>query len=124
MSTTSGMKVEIDDRIRANPELLRAVTEATEYLRGLPTRTPPPAVVHWGYTGPTGDTVELSLSDDVADPRSMTSTTRPPKLYGHSNRDSFVRWAWISLLNVRSDGVHARINQLWEQYDREGGDAE
>ncbi len=123
------MNVDIGDAIRANPDLLRSVTAATEYLRQLPEELSLPAVARWRYAGTGADAVELTLIDDAStweypSPTTATKTTRTPQIADAYGRESFVRRAWLDLLTARHGKVRTRIGQLLAQYERENPDGE
>jgi hypothetical protein len=121
MVATVEPRVEIDERIRQQPELLRAVTESTRYLiEQAPTEVPPPAIVGWQYADRDGQLLQLTLSDTG-------------EQAGHTvQRNYWTRWildpvnqklcvlrAWGELLGKRSDAGIARIARLVAELKQE-----
>ncbi len=119
------MKVEIDDRIRSNPELLRAAAQATEYLRTLPSRLPPPAGVRWRYDGTGPGAVELALTDHVGSPTyPAVKAIRTPVFADPVAWTSLVHRTWMELLSTRSAEINARIDRLLAEYEEGESDGE
>jgi hypothetical protein len=113
MNATEATRVEIDEKIREQPELLQAVNAATQYLEQQAEEVPPPAYIGWRYVDHDGKLLELTLRDGVDD------TTRGIR------RNYWTRWildpvsqkicvlkAWGELLGKRSDEGMVRINHL------------
>lgn len=124
MNATETTRVEIDDRIREKPELLRAVTDATDYLRGEIESVMPPATIRWQQVGTDGKLLQITLSDW-------------PETSNHTvQRNYWTRWIqdpvnqkicvlkiWGELLGKRSDAnlarIKAQISELMTQSHEE-----
>jgi hypothetical protein len=123
MNATEPTRVEIDDRIREQPQLLAAVTRATEYMQEQAVEVPPPSSVHWRYADPDGKSLQLTLIDG------------PPFQNQKVQHNYWTRWiedsvngklcvlkSWGELLAKRSDTRMARIDQLIAKLKDEVGD--
>ena len=111
------MAVEIDEAIRRDPELLRDVEAATNYLRSLPERVPPPMSVKWLTAGVLGNYF-LELADAAAfDP--IRHAVRRSQLRSRPEQESVVRWAWIELLGRRLDVARSQVESTLAELEAE-----
>jgi hypothetical protein len=112
-------QVEIDDRIRANPALLEAVTQAMAYLGRNVSGAPLPAAIRWRFLPLDQTTVELTLTDST-DAGDLTARRqfRVNDLIDDYSRESGMHRAWGDLLRLRSDKQMARINAFIKDLNR------
>lgn len=125
------MRVEIADEIRADPELLRDVQAATDYLDTMHERIEPPMLVRWELARDQPDRPEhrpavvVTLSDwpeygsvtASSDPLSRTRTQNP------EGREWSVSRLWTKLMQNRSrvilDRIAGRFREGLEDSDGE-----
>lgn len=111
MVATVEPRVEIDDRIRANPALLEAVTSALAYLGRHVRRVPLPAAIRWRFLPLDPGSLELLMSDTADFSDAVARRVFPLAEMG----DDYVREigtlrAWRELLRCRSEQNMARID--------------
>lgn len=111
--------VEIDDRIKANPELLKAVTDATAFLGRLAGGVDYPAILRWRPVPLDPNSIELTISDlpdfsDLVARRSFPVSDLTDTYF----RESGMLRAWGDLLRVRSDKHKARVDQFIKDLNR------
>src|SRR5262245_47831333 len=120
MNATETTRVEIDDRIREQPELLRAVNDATQYLREHATEVPPPALIGWRYADADGKLLQLTLGDTLdGSGRTVRRNYWARWVLDPVSQQICVLKTWRELLGMRSDESMARINQLISQLKEE-----
>ncbi len=119
------MKVEIDEAIRADAELLRDVEAANEYLDDQHEWTRPPAAVRWtlarsqperadhrpAVTLTLTDWPEYGASVAVSEPLSRVRTR------GQAYRERAVMRVWTELLQKRSRTILERVGKALDQMD-------
>lgn len=119
MVTQVEPRVEIDDRIRENPELLKAVTAATAFLGRQAGESEHPAALRWRPLPLDPNTIELELSDhiDFSDlvARRFFPVTELTDTYG---RESGMLRAWATLLGIRSDKQKVRVDHFIQELNR------
>lgn len=118
MNATGTTRVEIDERIREQPELLAAVTRATEYLLEHALEVPPPSAIRWRYAD--GKTLEITLIDDPGRAVQRNYWTR--WIQDEVGQRICILKLWGELLRKRSDERMVRIDQLIAQLKREIAD--
>ncbi len=124
MSATATTRVEIDDTIRGQPDLLRAVEAATGYLEEQAVDVAPPAVVRWDCADRDGKLLRLTLSDHTADQgRRVSRNYWTAWVMDPTGGRLCVLQAWGALLGLRSDDNMVRINQLAAKLKKELSDA-
>ena len=115
------MTVEIDEAIRRDPQLLRDVEAATAYLLALPQRVEPPHVVRWRRPDLAVAPTVLELDDGAGlDP--VRASIPRPVLQDRPGRESAVRWAWLDLLEQRSEVAHSRVERTMAELEAGGVD--
>ena len=112
------MTVEIDDAIRRDPELLRDVEAATEYLRTMPTRVEPPHVARWRRADMAGAMPMLEL-DDKGGVDPVRAVFQRRVLSDRYGRESAIRQTWRELLKQRSETAHKRVEAMLAELDAE-----
>jgi len=123
MNATETTRVEIDDRIRTQPELLRAVNEATRYLAEQAAEVPPPAIVGWRYADVDGKLLQLTMSDaGNGSGRTVQRSFWTRWIQDPVSQKMCVLKVWGELLGKRSDAQMARIDQLITQLRKEIAD--
>lgn len=133
MSAAVMPRVEIDERIRQQPELLAAVNEATAYLGehiGTHAReVPPPAGIRWRFALLDDSSIELTMSDSPEFEGFIAQRVFPLRYMNDPvNRDIMTLRVWRDLLAERSRKNMARIDKLiteidWERYAHDYGEA-
>lgn len=123
MVATVEPKVEIDDRIRENPDLLTAVTEAMAYLGRHVNGVPLPVAIQWRPLPLDPNSIELLMSDTL-DFSDMVARRVFPVL---DLTDAYTREVgtlrtWRSLLRRRSEKNWLRIDELMERVRRAAED--
>jgi hypothetical protein len=118
MVTILEPRVEIDDRIRANPELLKAVTETMAYLGRHVSGVPLPAAILWRFLPLDSSSLELLLSDtpDFSD-MVARRVFRVVDMNDEYTREVGISSAWRSLLRFRSEKNWRRIDELMRRIE-------
>jgi hypothetical protein len=117
MNATEATRVEIDDRIREQPELLQAVNEATRYLEEHAVEVPPPSAVQWRYADADGKLLQITLADGPDRTVQRNYWTR--WILDSVGRRLCILKLWGELLRKRSDERMVRIDQLIAQLKQE-----
>ncbi|MBY0458791.1 MAG: hypothetical protein K2V38_15750 [Gemmataceae bacterium] len=120
--------VEIDDRIRANPELLAQVNSALAYLGRHIDGVPLPAAIRWRPLPLDPSSVELVMSD-TADYSDLTARHMflIAEMADDYTREVGTLQTWRRLLRQRSRRNWVRIDELARRVaeaDDEGADDE
>jgi hypothetical protein len=129
MSATETTRVEIDDRIREQPDLLRAVNEATGLLTEYSSYAPPPAVASWQFADDRGELLRLTLSGGNDLPVPAVAEEYPTRwILDPINRKICFLQTFGRFLSKRSDARMVRIDRLIARLKKEladgGEDAE
>ena len=112
------MTVEIDEAIRRDPRLLRDVEAATAYLRSLPRRVGPPHIARWSRPDWAEECPTLEL-DDGEGLEPIRSAIAGNVLRDRDGRESAIRWAWLDLLEQRSETAHKRVEASLAELEAE-----
>jgi len=125
MTETIDTKVEIDERIRQQPELLEAVEEATSYLEQQAVHVPPPDRIQWLLVDADGQTIHLMLAEKEGGIERVVQHNYPTKwIIDPVNRKICVLKMWSELLSKRSHRNILRITKLNSQLREEEANAE
>jgi hypothetical protein len=123
MATSTGIHVEIDDRIRQRPDVFAAVTDATAYLEAQATDVPPPAAIGWRFADAAGQLIQITVSDSAPPGHHTVRHNFWTRwILDPTNRKICVLRMWSELLAERSDQNIARINRLIVRLREEEGD--
>jgi hypothetical protein len=119
MVATVEPRIEIDDRIRESPQLMKAVTEATAFLSRQVEHVPLPVAIRWRFLPLDPSSVELTLSDatDFSDMIARRSF-RLHELEDAYLRDVETLRTWRELLRLRSDKHLAKIDAYINDLNR------
>ncbi|MBP3956125.1 hypothetical protein J8F10_12610 [Gemmata sp. G18] len=112
-------RVEIDDRIREQPELLDAVAQATDYLRHHLGGVAVPALIRWSVSPGDEARIVLTISDatDSAGPAAARAISAQHLAGDPYRRDVLTLNVFSDLLGERSKKNRARINELVRAID-------
>jgi hypothetical protein len=118
MVATTEPRVEIDDRIRANPDLLQSVTATMAYLGRTVSGVPLPASIRWRFLPLDPGSIELLLSDstDFTDPV-VRRVFRVTDLNDEYAREVGILRTFGDLLQIRSKNHMAHIDELIRAID-------
>lgn len=111
-------RVEIDDRIKADPALADAVAKALAYFATVETTVPLPAAIRWRVPALDPTAVELQMSDtlDFSDAVVSRLFHRADIEDAYTRNVSMLR-TYGKVLRLRSDKRMARINNLIRNID-------
>ena len=119
MTSTVVPRVEIDDRIREQPDLLRLVSEATAFLESRAVEVPPPQVVEWRLVGPDRAQIELALADSSDGLFVRRAVKASWWVQDPPSREKHVLDVWVDLLSQRGWAHSARTRELIRQFEEE-----
>lgn len=122
MSTTVGPRVEIDDRIREQPELFRVVQLSTEFLEELAGASSHNLDIEWRSVAHDDRLIELGLSEHRDFQAGIRTTFAATNLFDPVNRKLRLLKAWDYILRARSNRNMERIAELINQLQRESDD--
>ena len=131
MTATTTMTVTIDDAIRARPELLAKVEEATgffrrEYERRLPLENPlEPTALEWtlGQTDKGREEVRARCFErDQYGGRGFTEPFPASYLFDDVNRESMMYRLLRSVVHLRGLAVNKRVGELIRTLEQEEAD--
>jgi|GEM_PF-3631801 hypothetical protein len=111
-------RVEIDDRIKADPALADAVAKALAYFATVETTVPLPAAIRWRVPALDPTAVELQMSDTTDFSDAVVSRLfRRADIEDPYARDVGMLRAYGQVLRLRSEKSMLRINQLIRNID-------
>jgi hypothetical protein len=119
MTATVTPRVEIDDRIREQPDLLRLVSEATAFLESRAVEVPPPQVVIWRLIALDQSQIELALADRSDGPFVRRAVKASWWVQDPPSREKHVLDVWVDLLSQRGWAQSARTRELIRQLEEE-----
>jgi hypothetical protein len=118
MNATETTRVEIDDRIREQPEFLRAVGQATEYVLEESKGIAPPSAIRWRFAPHEADAIELTMTEPSELGGGFASRTFPVRyLLDPVSRDTMALRTFGDLLRKRSQRNLERIDALIRKID-------